>query len=520
MTHIFLYGPPGSGKTVLGQQLARSLHLPFIDLDHRIVAQAGHTIPEIFSTEGEAGFRQRERSALLSVLHQPVAVVALGGGTLLDPHTRQVIETSGRVLCLNASFEILAQRLNAEPDQRPLLSGDVLERLRTMLQDRQPHYASFSCQLDTSSVSLDGLIKQAQMQLGMFHVSGMSHGYDVRIQPRGLLHLGQMLRQRKLQGPLALVSDEHVASYHLTTALTSLHQAGYVVHPVVLPPGEATKTISTIQHLWEAFLEAGLERRSTVIALGGGVVGDLAGFAAATYLRGIAWVAVPTSLLAMVDASLGGKTGADLPQGKNLVGAFHPPSLVLADPQLLSTLPEVEQRNGLVEALKHGLIADAQLFELCCQEQMVIQFRWDELVRRAMAVKIQIIQEDPFERGQRAVLNLGHTLGHALELASNYRLRHGEAVGIGILAAARISQTQGLAQPGLAGSIVSALSTLHLPTVIPADLDRQVILSAMRVDKKKAAGKVTFVLPLKIGEVHWGVEIENLETVIDSVRSG
>ena len=517
MDWIFLYGPPGSGKSALARSLARSLHLPLIDLDARIESQAGCSISEIFSRQGEDGFRQRERSVLLDVLSGKPGVVALGGGALLDKRNRAAVEAAGRVVCLNAPFETLLSRSQAEAGARPLLQGDVTGRLRELLQQRETHYGSFPVQVDTVQGSPEELAWQVQVAVGMYHVSGMGSGYDVRVQSGGLAHLGNMLRQRNLHGPLALVTDENVAHYHLTAAQTALEQAGFAVRPVIIPAGEAHKTMTTVQLLWRSFLEMGLERGSTVVALGGGVVGDLAGFAAAVYQRGVPWLAVPTSLLAMVDASLGGKTGADLPEGKNLVGAFHSPSFVLADPQLLATLPEVEQRNGMAEVLKHGIISDAQLFDLCSRGFFAVQARWEEIVRRAMAAKIKVIQEDPYERDRRAVLNLGHTLGHALEIASDYHLRHGEAVGIGMLAAARLAETQGIAEAGLSELIVSALRGLGLPASIPAGLDRQRILTAMQMDKKKAAGRMRFVLPCRVGEVCWGIEIENLDAVIDSV---
>jgi 3-dehydroquinate synthetase len=224
--------------------------------------------------------------------------------------------------------------------------------------------------------------------------------------------------------------------------------------------------------MWHEFVNTELERGSTVIALGGGVVGDLTGFAAGTYLRGISWVVLPTSLLAMVDASLGGKTGADLPQGKNLIGAFHAPHFVLVDPKTLESLPPEEIKSGLAEVVKAGIIADPALFELCSGGMSAVGGNWDEVVRRAMAVKIQVIEADPYEAGLRKVLNLGHTIGHAVETVSQYKLRHGEAVSIGIVAEAQMAESIGLADKGLANEIKNTLSGLGLPTEIPNNLDR------------------------------------------------
>ena len=216
--------------------------------------------------------------------------------------------------------------------------------------------------------------------------------------------------------------------------------------------------------LWKSFLENGLDRKSTVIALGGGVVGDMAGFAASTYMRGINWIAVPTTLLSMVDASLGGKTGFDLPEGKNLIGAFYPPKLVLADPSLLLTLPERELRSGMAEVVKHGIISDPELFALCARGLDWVKNNLEEVVKRAMAVKIKVIEEDPYEKGFRAALNLGHTVGHAVELVSKFNLRHGEAIAIGMVAEAKYSARVGLADCRVGGCgyrVVQGIGTAH-----------------------------------------------------------
>jgi 3-dehydroquinate synthase len=317
-----------------------------------------------------------------------------------------------------------------------------------------------------------------------------------------------------LSGPVVIVTDQNVAEHYLYRAELSLQAVGYTTRAVIIPPGEDSKTMATVSHLWETFLAAGLERRSTVVALGGGVVGDLAGFAAATYMRGIPWVNVPTSLLAMVDASLGGKTGADLPQGKNLVGAFHAPQMVLTDPSALSTLPRAEQRSGMAEVIKAGVIGDPYLFETCAQGWEMFEADWNEMIRKAMVVKIQVIEADPYEGGLRAVLNLGHTIGHAVEVVSNYQLRHGEAVAIGMVAEARLAEKTGIAQQGIADQIADACSLTGLPVEIPPGMLQAEILTAMQVDKKRSNAKVKFALPVKIGEVRPGVEVSEFEKML------
>jgi 3-dehydroquinate synthetase len=240
----------------------------------------------------------------------------------------------------------------------------------------------------------------------------------------------------------------------------------------------------------------------------------MAGFTAATFMRGCNWVCVPTTLLSMVDASIGGKTGFDLPEGKNLVGAFNPPRLVLADPDVLSTLPERELRSGFAEVVKHGIIADPELFDLCAQGWETVNSRLPEVVRRGMAVKVKVIEDDPYEQGVRAALNLGHTIGHAVELVSGFSLLHGEAVAIGMVAEARLAERLAVAGPGLSEALKSTLTALGLPVEIPKDLEREKLISAMKVDKKKRSGVIRFVLPVKIGEVKVGVVVENLEDAL------
>ncbi|HLE14161.1 MAG TPA: bifunctional shikimate kinase/3-dehydroquinate synthase, partial [Anaerolineales bacterium] len=404
---LFIYGPPGSGKSSLGQLLAQSLGITFYDLDAEIEARSGHPIPRIFAEEGESGFRQRERAELNRLLGTGEnSLIALGGGALTDASTRKLVENRGPVLLLSASPEILHRRLQTDPAApRPLLAGDTASQLESLLARRADHYASFPIWLDTSALNLDQAAWKAQVLLGMFRIHGMGQPYDVRVAPGGVDQIGEMIASRGLRGPVVLVSDETVGALYAARVAKSLEAAGYPSRTALIPPGESQKTHPTIVRLWESFLDAGVERGSTAIALGGGVVGDLTGFAAATWMRGIPWVYLPTTLLAMADASLGGKTGIDLPQGKNLVGAFHPPRLVLADPDTLTTLPAAELCSGLAEVVKHAVIGDPLLFDLLTANS---HLPMADIVRRSMAVKVGIIQADPFEKGLRAALNLGH----------------------------------------------------------------------------------------------------------------
>jgi 3-dehydroquinate synthase len=353
--------------------------------------------------------------------------------------------------------------------------------------------------------TLEQNVHEAQMVLGRYHLSAMGE-YDVIVGPLS------RLMNFPMQNPI-LVTDDQIARLHGETIVEFLRSAGFQPKLITIPAGEAHKNIETIQKLWHEFLVYGLDRKSTVIALGGGVIGDLAGFAAATYMRGINWVCIPTTLLSMVDASLGGKTGFDLPQGKNLIGAFYPPKLVLADPRLLMTLPHAEFVSGMAEVVKHGVISDPELFDLCAQGLDCIHDNLERVIKRAMAVKIRIIEEDPYEKGFRAALNLGHTVGHAVELASKFELRHGEAIAIGMVTEAEFAERRGIAKKGLSDEIAAVLRHLGLPIRIPNGLSREEILRAMRVDKKKHAASIRFALPVEVGKVEL-VDVDDLESVL------
>lgn len=497
MSHIFLYGPPGTGKTTISKILAANLNLTFVDMDRLIETKAGLSIPEIMTQKGEAAFRDLEASVLATLLGWSDSVIALGGGALLREDNRRIAEENGTVILLTARYETLLERVSRNPEKRPLLAGDVDKKLPALLAQREGHYKSFPMQVSVDGKSPDQNAREAQILLGRHHLSAMGE-YDVRVET--VEQIGNLFRALDLKHPI-LVTDENVAKHHAARVVNSLIQAGYNTPVVTLLAGERYKNVETVNGIWHHFFEAGLDRKGTVIALGGGVVSDLAGFAASTYMRGVNWVVIPTTLLAMADAALGGKTGFDLPEGKNLVGSFHPPRLVLADPRTLATLPERELRAGLAEVVKHGIIADPGLFELCTSGLDWVMDNLSEIVKRAMAVKIQIIEDDPYERGFRAALNTGHTVGHAVELVSGFELLHGEAIAIGLVTEARFAERIKLAPPGLADEIASTLSALGLPTEVPTNLSREDLLRTMRMDKKKSAQSIRFALPTQIGHV-------------------
>jgi len=539
--HIFLYGASGSGKSTLGKELAHALNLDFLDLDAQIETDLNDSITNTIAIQGEEVFRDAETNALKNAIIvserkatalEPVdeervsdtplfvyaslrseTVIALGGGALLRTQNRALAEKSGKIIFLEVDAETLAERLSQDENKRPLLAGELREKLTALLEKRKEHYASFPLRVNAASEKSQ-ILWDIQRKLGHFHSRSMGTGYDILIQEGGIDRIGEMLKERDLRGPILLVSDSNVAPIYAERVLNALKLAGYAAQQSVIPAGETHKTLESVSQLWRATLNAGLDRKSTIVSLGGGMTSDLAGFTAATFMRGCNWVALPTSLLAMVDASMGGKTGFDLPEGKNLIGAFHPPRLVLADPELLSTLPERELRSGMAEVVKHGVVEDTDLFEICSQGWDKVVTQLPEIVRRGMAVKVKIIEEDPFEQGIRAALNFGHTIGHAAELGSGFELLHGEAVGIGMVVEAKLAEQMGIAETGLSTVIADALVALGLPIEIPKHLPIPNIIRTMQTDKKKSAGIIRFALPVKIGEVKVGVEVEDLENVL------
>ncbi len=348
-------------------------------------------------------------------------------------------------------------------------------------------------------------------------VTTSTTSYPVIVGAGVLSTLAGHLAALELRGTLWLIADEHLLSTAEQIA-GMLSAAGFRVQTTTIPSGEQSKSFNELHRLYDWMIENGIERRDAVLALGGGVVGDLAGFAAATILRGVALVQLPSTLLAMVDAAVGGKTGINHPLGKNLIGAFHQPRLVLADTHLLATLPPRELRAGWAEVIKHGIIRDAELFfaleELASSQgwHATNAAYWDAqnielttkltaIIARAVAVKVEVVSRDEFERGERITLNYGHTIGHAIEQLLGYRLLHGECVAIGMDAAARIAVALGLCPPALVERQRKLLAAYGLSTALPTDLDRDAVLALIGRDKKVQAGKVRWILPTAIGQV-------------------
>ena len=463
---VFLYGAPASGKTTLGKRLATALKTSFIDLDAVIVDQAGKTIPAVFASEGEEGFRNRESAALEMIVKSNAgAVIALGGGTLLRDANRKLCENAGTIWCIDTPSETeLARRIGSAPGTRPL--GDKA-------RERAPHYASFPNRIAAFFEAGDSLV-----------VVGKS--IAAAVLPRYPVVADSTVAKLYEQ----LFSDSSESGRDRTPGDP---RRGRSPRPTIIPSGEEHKTIETVCGLWKAFAEKGLGRKDVVCALGGGVTGDLTGFAAATWMRGIDWVNVPTTLLAMVDASTGGKTGCDLPEGKNLAGAFHSPRLVVIDTDFLKTLPANRIADGMAEMIKHEIIAGSE----------EVRGKSEELrIADNLSVKVNIVREDPFEtKGRRLLLNCGHTVAHAVEKLSDYRISHGEAVAIGCVEEAKLAVKLGLAKSEWPDELASVFSAAKLPTKLPDGMDFEMMKPVMRGDKKRAGNTVTFALPCGWGDV-------------------
>jgi len=320
---------------------------------------------------------------------------------------------------------------------------------------------------------------------------------------KGLLDLDPLpalAAQVRASAVCAVITNPTILSHHATRVIDSLRAKNFQPCVIEIPDGEQYKTLDTVRKIYDQLLGAQLDRRSIIFALGGGVVGDVAGFAAATFLRGVPFVQLPTTLLAMVDSSVGGKVGVDHPRGKNLIGAFKQPLAVIADTDTLATLPIEEFRCGMAEAVKHGIVGDAELFERLEKSK-----NWragvEDWLPRAIRVKADVVGRDPVEQGDRAKLNLGHTFGHAIEKVSDYRVRHGEGVAIGLVCASRLAARRGLCDAALGLRIEHLLRSIGLPTRIPRELATDAIIAAMQTDKKRVNAQLRFILPRAIGDV-------------------
>jgi shikimate kinase / 3-dehydroquinate synthase len=454
--HLAIAGFMGAGKTTTGARVAERLGRPFVDLDAEIERRTGTAVAATFEEQGEAVFRELEEHVAADLLARAEAhVLALGGGAIVSHATRAALSERAFTILLDVAPGVAWER--ARGAGRPLAENE--SRFHALYAERSALYEEAA---DARARDDDGVVLAAA-------------GVHVHV---GILEL---LGEHVPDGAIELVADTHVAGIHGMEAQLALGGRRVELHEV--PAGEAAKTSTQLERLWRAF---GVGRDGIVVALGGGCTTDLAGFAAATWKRGVRWVAVPTSLVGQVDAAIGGKTAIDVPGGKNLVGAFHWPSRVVSDPSLLETLPEPERRNGLAEVVKTGLLAGEPLWELSEPEQ----------VRGCAAYKSAVCLADPHELGARAQLNLGHTFAHALEAAAGYGLPHGEAVALGLVAALRLS-----------GNAAAVGVVEHVLRPRPVRVDRERAWAALARDKKAVGGAPKLVLLEEPGRPRWGVEL-------------
>jgi shikimate kinase / 3-dehydroquinate synthase len=505
--NIVLTGFMATGKSQIGQRLSERWGRTFVDMDAVLEQRFGLTVPEIFAQHGEAAFRAAETALCAELAAREGLVIASGGGALIHADNRAQLEALHTVVNLCASPKTIWQRLKND-DSRPLIATtNKMAAIQSLLKQRQGAYASIKLQISTDdktveevAADIERLVLDCHKQPAMetLIVPTPTSAYPILISDGLLSRLDLVLRMRSLSNRQAvLVSNESILSFYKEPLLAALERACSSVTIVTVGDGEEHKTLATIATLYDRFLDCGLDRSGLVIALGGGVVGDMAGFAAATYLRGLRFIQIPSSLLAMVDSSVGAKTGVDLTQGKNLVGAFKQPELVVVDSELLRTLPEAEQRAGLAEVIKHGIISDRGLFEAIEEKPHQIT---PKLLRRAIQVKVDVVTEDPFEQGRRAVLNLGHTFGHAFEQVSGFQIRHGEAVAVGLLCAARMGAELAYCDRDLEARIARLLSKVGLPQRFTGYRVDD-LLAAMVHDKKRARGRMRFIVPEALGSV-------------------
>ena len=532
---IVLVGLMGAGKTSIGRRLAARLGLPFHDADHEIELAAGCTIPELFSRYGEPAFRDGERRVIRRLLASDPMVLAFGGGAYMDPQTREAARAEAVTVWLRCNLPTLVRRV-ASRDNRPLLQGQDREgTLRQLMQVRYPIYAEADVIVDcgdeppdvTTTGVMNALIDWKFPR--RLHVVLPSTSYDVVIGNNLLSRAGALLAPRLPQKKAVVITDKIVAELHLPALMDGLAQTAITATTIVVKGGEASKSMDSYVDVVDQLLEAGVERRTAVIALGGGVVGDLAGFAAATALRGLPFIQIPTTLLAQVDSSVGGKTGVNTRRGKNLVGVFHQPRMVLADTTTLATLPPRELRAGYAEIAKAGLIGDAAFFTWCEQHgQAVVAGDHEaqaEAIKRACAFKAAVVGDDEREEKSndgRALLNLGHTFGHALEAEYGYDggLLHGEGVAIGLGLAFKLSARLGHCPPADAERVIVHVLGIGLPadlSMLNRRLSAAALISHMQRDKKMRDGALHFVLARGIGQAFTSADVPQ-DAVIDLLR--
>lgn len=531
--NIFLVGLMGAGKTTVGRALAKRLNKQFIDSDHEIEARTGASIPLIFEIEGEASFRQREAEVIRDLTAQQDIVLATGGGAVLNAESRAYLKSRGTVIYLRASVNSILQRTSHDKNRPLLQTVDPRKTIEDLSRTREPFYNEVAdIVIDTGRPNVQFLMQSILTQLGPEHTQvnaaasqqqdslskhitmaqlSSFHTLHVDLGARSYpISIGQELLSdpavvaAHIPGPrVAIVTNTVVAPLYLERLSKTLEAAGKRVTQIILPDGEEEKNWANLMKVFDVLLAEKCDRKTTLIALGGGVIGDMTGFAAAAYMRGVPFVQVPTTLLSQVDSSVGGKTGINHPLGKNMIGAFYQPQAVIADTSTLNTLPARELSAGLSEVIKHGAIIDAPFFDwieaniakLVAKDADALAYA----IKRSCEIKADVVRQDEREGGLRAILNFGHTFGHAIEAGMGYGVwLHGEAVGCGMVMAADLSHRLGFIDAQSKERIVAVVKAAGLPTVAP-DLGVARWLELMEVDKKNEGGEIKFILLKPLG---------------------
>jgi shikimate kinase/3-dehydroquinate synthase len=517
----------GSGKTTVGRALAKKLNKRFIDSDHEIEARTGASIPLIFEIEGEESFRQREAEVIRDLTAQQDIVLATGGGAILNADSRACLKSRGIVVYLHASINSILQRTSHDKNRPLLQTADPRARLEELSLQREPYYREVAhITVETGRPNVQLLVQIILNQLELLTnappdsaplnpdmstqqpapitlpVDLGDRSYTIAI-GQSLISDAGRIAQHVAGQRVAIVTNTVVGPLYLDKLTRTLAAAGKQVIPIVLPDGEEEKNWANLMRIFDVLLAEKCDRKTTLIALGGGVVGDMAGFAAATYMRGVPFIQVPTTLLAQVDSSVGGKTGINHPLGKNMIGAFYQPQAVIADTATLDTLPPRELSAGLAEVIKHGAIIDAGFFDwieanidkLVARDAQALAYA----IRRSCEIKADVVRQDEREGGLRAILNFGHTFGHAIEAGLGYgKWLHGEAVGCGMAMAADLSHRLGFIDAHAKARIGALVKAAGLPTVAP-DLGAGRWLELMQVDKKNEGGQIKFILVKPLG---------------------
>jgi shikimate kinase/3-dehydroquinate synthase len=511
---VVLVGLPGSGKSAAGRRLARRHGAEFVDLDSVVERQAGKLVPEIFAQEGEASFRRHEREAVASLGPPDPSpdlrrVISTGGGTVVDPRNRWALYRGRVAVWLDGPPEVLGQRLGRSSNVRPLIAGkDPVTAVRGLAAERERFYAparrlGAAASQDGISIALEDLASQGPSDAVPLLRADTAIGRVEIGQGNAAEAVSDALRRQNARRAI-LLSEPKAWAVAGAAVAEKLGADGWAVERIMLPRGESAKRLSVVERVCRELARLRVDRRETVVAIGGGALTDAAGYAAAAYLRGIAIIQVPTTLVGQIDAALGGKTAVDLPEGKNLVGAFHQPVAFIADVSFLSTLPPRQLRAALGEAVKMGVLGDERLLELLEEDGPAIaragrapfeSGTMAELVERCAWAKVEVVTADEREAGLRMTLNLGHTIGHGIEAAGGYKaLLHGEAVAHGLRGAFAMARAMDMTPPERAERVNALLDRLGLAVEPPA-VSLEAVHEHMATDKKHALGRLNWVLP-------------------------